>query len=103
MPGFASAVLAPAGVHTLYGSPSSGLPVVAADERIARVLAEAHRAVLNRPAAAVTAGGSLLEVPGYERGPNRTRSPSRQSYDPAELVGRIRWAMARNGLLMRLD
>lgn len=102
MPGFASAVLAPAGVHTLYGSPSSGLPVVAADERIARVLSEAHRAVLNRPAAAVTAGGSLLEVPGTS-GAEPDEVTVGESYDAAELVGQIRWAMARNGLLMRLD
>ena len=102
MPGFASAVLAPAGVHTLYGSASSGLPVVSADERIARVLAEAHRAVLNRPAAAVTAGGSLLEVPGCSAA-QPDEITVEELYDPAELVGRIRWAMARNGLLMRLD
>ena len=102
MPGFASAVLAPAGVHTLYGSASSGLPVVPADARIARVLAEAHRAVLNRPAAAVTASGSLLEVPGCS-GAEPDEITVEESYDPAELVGRIRWAMARNGLLLRLD
>jgi hypothetical protein len=102
MPGFASAVLAPAGVHTVYGSPSSGLPVVPADERIARVLAEAHRAVLNRPAAAVTASGTLLEVPGCSAAePDEVTVGA--SYDPAELVGRIRTALVRGGLSMRLD
>ena len=102
MPGFASAVLAPAGVHTLYGSPSSGLPVVAADERIAPVLAEAHRAVLNRPAAAVTAGGSLLEVPGTS-GAERDEVTVAAGDDPAELVRRVRSALGRGGLLMHLD
>jgi hypothetical protein len=102
VPGFASAVLAPAGVHTLYGSPSSGLPVVPADERIARVLAEAHRAVLNRPAAAVTDSGSLIEVPG-SGGAEPDEVSIDASYDPAGLVGRIRWALERGGLSMRLD
>jgi hypothetical protein len=102
VPDFASAVLAPAGVHTLYGSPSSGLPVLPADERVARVLAEAHRAVLNRPAAAVTASGSLLEVPGSS-GAEPDEVTVDSSYDPAELVGRIRGALARGGLSMRLE
>ncbi len=102
MPGFASAVLAPAGVHTLYGSPSSDLPVVRADERIARVLAEAHRAVLNRPAAAVTASGSLLEVPGVN-GEAPDELVVTAADNPLELVGRIRSALGRGGLLMQLD
>jgi thiamine pyrophosphate-dependent acetolactate synthase large subunit-like protein len=102
VPGFASAVLGPAGVHTLYGSASSGLPVVSADERIARVLAEAHRAVLNRPAAAVTAGGSLLEVPGLS-GDEPDEVTVRTGHDPEELVAAIRSALTRGGLLMRLD
>jgi hypothetical protein len=100
--GFASAVLGRAGVHTLYGSPAAGLPVVPADERIARVLAEAHRAVVNRPAAAVTAGGSQLELPGTS-GAVPDEVTVAAGDDPAELVQRIRSSLAGGGLLMHLD
>ena len=61
--GFASAVLARAGIGTLYGDPASDLPVVPAEWRIAGVLARAHRVVWNAPAGAVTAVGTI-DIPG---------------------------------------
>jgi hypothetical protein len=95
-----STVLAAAGVHTLYGSPVSGLPVVAADDFVAPLLARAHRAVHNTYSAAVTTDG-LIDIPGGtgEDPESLTLDASRE---PARLAARIRSAARRGGVTLRL-
>jgi hypothetical protein len=99
-PSLASGVLAPAGVHVLYGSPEEGLPVVAAEARIAGVLARAHRVVFNAPAAAVSPG--LVEIPGAT-GQEPDEIAVDGCDDPAGLVGRIRRGIRAGGARLRLS
>jgi hypothetical protein len=96
-----SAVLAAAGVHTLYGSPVSGLPVITTDDLVAPVLARAHLAVHKTFSAAVTSQG-LIEIPGgTEEDPESLTLDA--SSEPARLAARIRSAARRGGVTLRFD
>jgi hypothetical protein len=98
---FASAVLAPAGVRTLYGDPVPGLPVVAADERIAGVLARAHRVVRNAPAGTV-AGSGAIDIPGATGDQPNTIAVS-ECTGAGDLIRAIRAAIQRGGVRIQLD
>jgi hypothetical protein len=100
---FASAVLAPAGICTLYGSPAPGLPVVTAGDDIAGVLARAHRAVHHAAAASVDAGGTIL-VPG-QTGDHPDTVTVSDCRGRGELVEQIRAATRGSGIRiqMRVD
>jgi hypothetical protein len=98
--GFASAVLGPAGIRTLYGSADPGLPVVAAGEDIAGVLARAHRAVHHFPAASVDSGGTIL-VPGQTDGYPDTVMVT-DCRGRVELVERIRAAARGSGIRVQM-
>lgn len=99
--GFAAAVLAPAGVHTLYGHSLPGLPVRRAEDSVSGVLARAHRAVRHRPAGAVHADGTI-ELPGGTGAEPREEIVSDRT-DPLAIATAIRVGLRQGGVILRLD
>lgn len=99
--GFAEAVLAPAGVHTLYGAQVPGLRVIPAEPAVAGVLARAHRAVHCRPAGAVTEEG-IVDIPGLRGGEPETVELSGPS-DVAVVAATLPAALRNGGVRIRIS